>query len=59
VGNNLELWNRLVGQVVHVRLTEEPDRFVWDLHQNGVFSVKSMYTTLIADTRVVRSSLGS
>jgi hypothetical protein len=54
VGNNLALWNRLVGRVADVRLTEVPDRFMGGFHQNGVFFVKSMYTALITDTRVVQ-----
>jgi hypothetical protein len=28
------------------------NEFIWGLHQNGIFSVKSMYLALIFDTRV-------
>jgi hypothetical protein len=33
------------------------DVFVWGLHQNGQFSVKSMYNALNADTRVMFSKM--
>jgi hypothetical protein len=28
------------------------DKFIWGLHQNGIFLVKSMYLALILDNRV-------
>jgi hypothetical protein len=43
--------------VAHVRLTNMPDRFVWDLLQNGVFTVNSMYYGLSMDNQVECSSL--
>jgi hypothetical protein len=52
VGNNLTLWHRLVARVAHTRLNEEKDKFNWDLLQNGLFSVNSMYKALITGTRV-------
>jgi hypothetical protein len=55
VGNNLGLWYNLVGMVAHIRLNGATDSFIWGFHQNGIFSVKSMYNALIADTRVVYS----
>jgi hypothetical protein len=42
---------------VHIRLNELKDKFIWGLHQNGMFNVNSMYKALITDTRV-RSHLG-
>jgi hypothetical protein len=38
--------------VAHTRLNEEKDKFNWDLLQNGLFSVNSMYKALITGTRV-------
>jgi hypothetical protein len=52
VGNNPKLWFRLVARVVHIRLNNANDKFIWDLLQNGTFSVKSMYNALITDTHV-------
>jgi hypothetical protein len=57
VGYNLTLWHRLVARVTHTRLNEVKDKFIWGLHQNGMFSVNSMYKALIIDTRV-RSHMG-
>jgi hypothetical protein len=33
--------------VADVQLTNQRDQFVWGLHQNGFFSVKSMYIALL------------
>jgi hypothetical protein len=52
VGNNHTLWYKLVARVAHIRLNDEHDKFNWGLHQNGIFSVNSMYKALIIDTRV-------
>jgi hypothetical protein len=41
-----------VARVVHIRLNNANDKFIWDLLQNGTFSVKSMYNALITDTHV-------
>jgi hypothetical protein len=57
VGNNLRHWHDLVAMVVHTRLNGAADVFVWWLHQDGQFSVKSMYNALIADTRVMFSKM--
>lgn len=40
---NLQAWHELVAMLVNVQLTNQKDRFVWGLHQNGLFSVKSIY----------------
>jgi hypothetical protein len=50
VGNNLTQWHILVGWVAHDRLSNAPDRFLWGLLQNGVFTVNSIYNALIMDT---------
>jgi hypothetical protein len=52
VGNNLNMWYNLVAQVTNTRLTNMEDKFIWGLHQNEIFSVKSMYLALISDNRV-------
>jgi hypothetical protein len=52
VGNNLILWFRLVVRVAHIRLNNAKDKFIWDLLQNGTFSVKYMCNALITDTRI-------
>jgi hypothetical protein len=38
--------------VVHIRLNNMEDKFRWGLHQNGIFSIRSMYLALISDNRV-------
>jgi hypothetical protein len=47
--NNLLLWNQLVGKIIHVRLNDQPDVFVWNLHQNGQYTIKSLYMVLISN----------
>ena len=47
VGVNLQAWHDVVAMVVNVQLTNQRDHFVWGLHQNGLFSVKSMYRALV------------
>jgi hypothetical protein len=46
-GNNLVLWNNLVSRIATVRLGDTDDIFRWKLHQNGQFSIHSMYLALI------------
>jgi hypothetical protein len=46
-GNNLILWNNLVGRIALVQLVDTEDVFQWDLYQSGQFSIHSMYLTLI------------
>jgi hypothetical protein len=41
------LWNDLVGRIIHVRLNEWDDVFIWNLHQNGQYTVRSLYLALI------------
>jgi hypothetical protein len=47
--NNLLLWNDLVGRIMHVRHNDQVDVFVWNLHQNGQYTIKSLYTILISN----------
>jgi hypothetical protein len=41
-----------VARVANTRLTNMEDKFIWGLHRNGIFLVKSMYLALISDNRV-------
>jgi hypothetical protein len=34
---------------MHVKLNDQADVFVWNLHQNGQYTVKSLYTILISN----------
>ncbi|CAN6182020.1 unnamed protein product [Urochloa humidicola] len=48
-GNNLQAWHQIVAMVMNVQLSHhQRDRFIWGLHQNGKFSVHSMYRALVA-----------
>jgi hypothetical protein len=47
MGVNLQTWNNVVAMVANVQLRNQRDRFVWGLHQNGLFLVKSMYRALL------------
>ena len=46
VANNLLLWHQLVARVMGIQLQDQSDTFVWSLHQNGFFSVRSMYRAI-------------
>jgi hypothetical protein len=47
VGNNLTAWNRLLPRIASIALSQDQDKFRWNLHPNGQFSVKSHYLALI------------
>jgi len=47
MGANLQAWHNVVTMVADVHLRNQRDRFVWRLHQNGLFSVNSMYRALL------------
>jgi hypothetical protein len=44
--NNLVLWNDLVGRIMHIRLNNV---FVWNLHQQGQFTINSLYLAQISN----------
>jgi hypothetical protein len=48
-------WNELVQSIVHVWLTNDEDLIRWNLHQNGHFTVHSMYLALINNGVVERN----
>jgi hypothetical protein len=47
VGVYLQAWHEVVGMVADVQLTNQKNRFVWELHQNVLFLFKSMYRALL------------
>jgi len=44
--NKLKYWQLIVAKVANINTNEESDNFLWRLHENGVFLVKSMYNFL-------------
>jgi hypothetical protein len=46
-----------VARMAHIRLNDVQDKFVWDLIQNGNFSINSMYKALIVDTQVMHNMI--
>jgi len=44
---NQTTWFDLVSKVAQVHLTKRKDVFCWNLSKNGLFTVRSMYKTLI------------
>jgi hypothetical protein len=55
VGQNLVYWHELCASIVHIQLNQAPDIFRWNYHQNGLFSVKSMYLALINNGYIDRN----
>jgi hypothetical protein len=47
VGNKLLEWQSLVVRVAFINLNEGCDTFIWNLNNNDLFSVKSMYKYLV------------
>ena len=43
----LATWNELLTPLEPIQLSGEPDKFRWNLHQNGSFSVKSLYDAMV------------
>jgi hypothetical protein len=46
-GQRLVSWNTLLQRLANIQLQNGPDEFRWNLHENGKFSVDSMYNALI------------
>ena len=46
-GARLVSWNALLRRLGSIHLTAGRDVFRWNLHENGIFSVSSMYNALI------------
>jgi hypothetical protein len=55
VGQNLVYWHELCASIVHIQLNPSSDCFRWNYHQNGRFSVRSMYLALINNGYVERN----
>ncbi|WVZ51173.1 LOW QUALITY PROTEIN: hypothetical protein U9M48_002338 [Paspalum notatum var. saurae] len=53
IGNKLNEWHNLVASIAHINLVEGGDQFVWGLHSNGIFSIKSMYSFLASNSSKV------
>ena len=47
LGPRLVSWNALLQRLAFVQLTTGPGEFRWSLHENGKFSVNSMYNALV------------
>jgi hypothetical protein len=41
-------WENLLQRLASIQLTDGKDEFQWNLHENGKFSVASMYNALIS-----------
>jgi hypothetical protein len=46
-GQRLVAWNALLQCLASIQLQDGHDEFSWNLHENGKFSVASMYNALI------------
>jgi len=57
MGVNLQAWHNVVAMMADVQLTNQRDRFVWGLHQNGLFSVKSMNMALLGAEAIPYNTL--
>jgi hypothetical protein len=57
VGNNLQAWHHLVTKLLNVQLTDQRDHFIWSLKQNGLFTIRSMYNSLIAQLPAPRKNV--
>jgi hypothetical protein len=52
-GPRLVSWESLLQRLANVQLTNGKDEFRWNLHENGKFSVASMYNALILSDLLV------
>jgi hypothetical protein len=50
------MWYNLVHRIIWVCLNNQNDVFQWDLHQNGKFSIHSMYIALISNRLIIRNT---
>jgi hypothetical protein len=47
IGPRLVSWEALLQRLANIQLTNGKDEFRWNLHENGKFSVASMYNAMI------------
>jgi hypothetical protein len=57
IGPRLHAWNALLQRLDQVQLTYGTDVFKWNLHDNGMFFVDSMYKALILTDVSVDSNM--
>uniref|UniRef100_A0A0D3FMP8 Uncharacterized protein n=1 Tax=Oryza barthii TaxID=65489 RepID=A0A0D3FMP8_9ORYZ len=49
-------WNDVILRLTNITLSNEKDCFVWSLHKNGQFSVKSIYAAIMNCNVIFMSS---
>jgi hypothetical protein len=47
LGQRLVAWNTLIHWLEDIQLSPELDKFRWNLHVDGIFSVKSLYNAIL------------
>jgi hypothetical protein len=52
---NRRRWYELVLSIVHIQLNNDVDQIRWNLHQNGQFTIHSMYLAVINNGVVERN----
>jgi hypothetical protein len=57
VGHNLTYWHELCTSIIHIQLNHSSDCFIWNYHQSGSFSVRSMYLALINNGYIERNKI--
>ena len=57
VGNKLVKWYCFILKLVHKNLNEGINLFIWNLHTNGLFKVKSMYKHLVNNNTLLTKRL--
>ena len=57
VGSKLIYWHSFVSNLAHINLNEGMNLFVWNLHNNGLFTVKSMYNHLVNNNTLLTKRL--
>lgn len=57
VVNNLVVWPHLVARIAHMRLNDRSDTLRWNLQQNGLFTVCSMYCAMICNGHVRQNKI--
>ena len=51
-GQNLILWYELVNKIANVQLNDNKNRFRWNITSNGLFTVQSMYRSLLNNNAI-------
>jgi hypothetical protein len=53
LGSKLTQWLQLVSKVADVALNNEKDAFVWSPNNNGLFTVKSIYSIMMTNEAIL------